>query len=54
MGDHLFSDIAATFAYNNKLKAGGSKASWEAIAVIEELTLVDPRLEQGDPARLIP
>ena len=28
-------------------------ATWDSIAVVEELTLVDRDLEQGTPARLI-
>ena len=53
-GDHLFSDVTATNIYNELLTMHKRPASWQAIAVIEEMTLVDTSLEQGVPAHLIP
>ena len=52
-GDHLFSDVTATHFFNQLLQKQESPATWTAIAVIEEMTLVDKTLEQGHAANLI-
>ena len=36
-GDQLHSDVWATHHFDKKLREGGSEASWDAIAVIDEL-----------------
>ena len=53
-GDQFYSDVHATFEYNERLKHRESNLRWEAFAVIEELTDLDESLDFGSEARLIP
>jgi hypothetical protein len=50
MGDHYFTDVRATHALNEKLKASGSKARWDSIALMSEMSwLFRSRQEEKDP-----
>jgi len=53
-GDAYMTDIHATHQFSQKLKSHGNKASWEGIAVIEELSAEDRSFEEGVSARLVP
>jgi hypothetical protein len=35
-GSHYLNDVRATYDFNHRLKAAGSPARWEAIALIRE------------------
>jgi hypothetical protein len=41
LGSHALNDIRATFDFNQMARELGSKAQWDVISVIEELSQVD-------------
>ena len=38
MGDNYFTDVQATHELNDKLKESGSKAKWDSIALMAEMS----------------
>ena len=53
MGDHYFTDIQATHELNTKLRESGSKAKWDTITLMSEMSWLFRTKTNVDPV-LIP